>query len=62
MTDVLLVADRSRQGVPQALDEVRRIIGTHGRIVEELDADQRPIPQRTLFDRVVVLGGDNALE
>ena len=61
MTDVLLVADRSRKGVPEALDEVRRIIGMHGRIVEELDADQKPIPARTAFDRVVVLGGDGTL-
>jgi NAD+ kinase len=61
MTDVLLVADRSRQGVPEALDEVRRIVGAHGRIIEELDADQKPIPARTAFDRVVVLGGDGTL-
>jgi len=61
MTDVLLVADRSREGVPQAIDEVRRIVGAHGRIVEELEADQRPIPLRTTFDRVVVLGGDGTL-
>ncbi len=61
MTDVLLVADRTRKGVPEALDEVRRVVGMHGRIVEELDADQRPIPQRTIFDRVVVLGGDGTL-
>lgn len=61
MTDVLLVADRSRKGVPEALDEVRRVVGMHGRIVEELDADQRPISQRTIFDRVVVLGGDGTL-
>ena len=61
MTDVLLVADRSRKGVPEALDEVRRIVGAHGRIIEELDADQKPIPSRTAFDRVVVLGGDGTL-
>ena len=61
MTEVLLVADRSRHGVPEALDEVRRIVGQHGRIVEELDADQRPVPMRTTFDRVVVLGGDGTL-
>ena len=61
MTDVLLVADRSRNGVPEALDEVRRIVGAHGRIIEELDADQKPIPTRTAFDRVVVLGGDGTL-
>ena len=61
MTEVLLVADRSRKGVPEALEEVRRIVNAHGRIVEELDADQRPIPPRTTFDRVVVLGGDGTL-
>ncbi len=61
MTDVLLVTDRSRQGVPEALAEVRRIIETHARIVEELDADQRPVPLRTTFERVVVLGGDGTL-
>jgi len=61
MTDVLLVADRSRQGVPEALEEVRRVVSRHGRIVEELDADQRPVPLRTVFDRVVVLGGDGTL-
>ena len=61
MTDVLLVADRTRQGVPEALEEVRRIVSAHGRIVEELDADQRPVPLRTVFDRVVVLGGDGTL-
>ena len=61
MTDVLLVADRSRNGVPEALEEVRRIVGAHGRIIEELDANQKPIPSRTAFDRVVVLGGDGTL-
>jgi NAD+ kinase len=61
MSDVLLVADRSRLGVPAAMDEVRRIVGQHGRLVEELDADQRPVPTRTTFDRVVVLGGDGTL-
>ena len=39
MTEVLLVADRSRKGVPEALEEVRRVVGAHGRIVEELDQD-----------------------
>ena len=61
MTDVLLIADRRRKGVPEAIEEVRRIITPHGRIVEELEADLRPIPPRTIFDLVVVLGGDGTL-
>jgi len=49
MTDVLLIADRRRKGVPEAIEEVRRIITPHGRIVEELEADQR---SRAKFEEV----------
>lgn len=64
---VILLANRSKPDVLTALDEVRRLIQSHGRIAAELDASHDAITQLdgTLIghdaDLIVVLGGDGTL-
>ncbi|MGP1347187.1 MAG: NAD(+)/NADH kinase [Phycisphaerales bacterium] len=56
----LLLVNRSKPAVCQALDEVRALIQQHATIAAELDADDSPITPKTAnkADLIVVLGGD----
>lgn len=59
---VLLLVNREKARSGGGLDEVRRLIGEHGRLARELDADDGPpIIERFGADMVVVLGGDGTL-
>jgi len=60
---VLLLVNRAKPDVQSALPEVRAIIGAHGRLLAELEADHEPLPsaQTKGADLVVVLGGDGTL-
>jgi NAD+ kinase len=58
---VLLLANRSRPEVPTLIDEVRHGISQHARIVNELEADDTPLPDDIQADLAVVLGGDGTL-
>lgn len=59
---VLLVSNRGKPGVADALPEVRALLSAHARLVGELDGDAT-IPPGGLphADLVVVLGGDGTL-
>lgn len=69
---VILLANRSKPDVIDALAEVRRLIESQGRIVGEFDASEHAVPEPSLTtpspdgtngpaDLVVVLGGDGTL-
>lgn len=65
---IILLANRSKPDVRAALDEVRRLIQSHGRIAADLDASQDAAAQLHAAssvgrdaDLVVVLGGDGTL-
>lgn len=60
---VLLLVNRSKPDVVSALAEVRLLIGKHGRLVAELDADGGIVSQQQAAgaDLIVVLGGDGTL-
>ncbi|TVQ32972.1 MAG: NAD(+)/NADH kinase [Phycisphaeraceae bacterium] len=58
---VLLIVNRNKPGAAAALDEVRRLITTHGEVADELDADGGPIMNARGADLVMVLGGDGTL-
>lgn len=64
---VILLANRSKPDVVQALAEVRRLIDAHGHLVGEFDASEHVVPEPTLAagqngaDLIVVLGGDGTL-
>ena len=60
---VLLLVNRSKPEVLAALDDVRRLIDRHGRMVAELDADNSPLDSDRAAgaELIVVLGGDGTL-
>lgn len=60
---VLLLVNRDKPEVAGAVDEIRRLVSSRGRIVAELDADSAPLTaeQANGADLVVVLGGDGTL-
>lgn len=59
----LLIVNRSKPDVLAALDDVRRLIDRHGRLVGELDADNSPVDSALAKDAdlIIVLGGDGTL-
>lgn len=59
---VILLVNRSKPDVIEALEEVRSLIGESGRIASEHDTDETgPIEADAGADLVVVLGGDGTL-
>ena len=60
---VLLLVNRSKPEVVQAVAKVRALIERTGRVVAELDADNAPLDPRlsSQTDLIVVLGGDGTL-
>ena len=60
---VLLLVNREKPRVVNALDEVRALLQKHGRIAGELAADNTPITEADAngADLVMVLGGDGTL-
>ena len=59
---VLLLVNRDKRLVTEALDEIRSLVESHGSIVGELDACQEPLDSSALSaDLVIVLGGDGTL-
>lgn len=58
---VILLSNQSKPDVLAALDEVRRLIRAHARIVADLDATDAPLTSRDGADLIVVLGGDGTL-
>ncbi len=58
---VLLLVNRAKRPVVEALPEVRALLTKHGSIAAELDADSTPIPNSSGADLVIVLGGDGTL-
>ncbi|HBS29249.1 MAG TPA: NAD kinase [Phycisphaerales bacterium] len=58
---VLLLVNRAKREVAQALPEVRALLSAHARIVGELDAGAGPITDAAGADLIVVLGGDGTL-
>jgi len=58
---VLLLVNRGKREVAQALPEIRALISAHGRIVAELDAAYSPIADAQGADLILVLGGDGTL-
>ncbi|MFG0292727.1 MAG: NAD(+)/NADH kinase [Phycisphaerales bacterium JB050] len=59
---VLLLVNRSKPNVLDALDEVRAILNQHSSIVAELDTeDDSPLPDAMGADLIMVLGGDGTL-
>lgn len=61
MSSAILLATRARAGVGPVLEEVRRIVAHHAKIVADLEADHEPIDASLVFDRAVVVGGDGTL-
>lgn len=58
---VILISNQSKPDVLAALDEVRRLIRAHGRIVADLDATDEPLTTKDGAELIVVLGGDGTL-
>lgn len=58
---VILLSNQSKPDVVASLDEVRRLIRSHGRLVADLDATNAPIQPYLDSDIIVVLGGDGTL-
>jgi NAD+ kinase len=58
---VILISNQSKPDVLAALDEVRRLIRAHARIIADLDATDAPLTSRDGADLIVVLGGDGTL-
>lgn len=58
---VILLSNQAKPDVLAALDEVRRLIRAHGRVVADLDADDGHIVPVPGADLIVVLGGDGTL-
>lgn len=58
---VLLLVNRSKPLVLDALPRVRALLERHGRIAAELDAVMDPLEPTPPADLVVVLGGDGTL-
>ncbi len=56
---VLLVADRTRSGIPAVLSTVEPVIERHAGEITRIDPDQ-PLPEAA-FDVAVVLGGDGTI-
>lgn len=57
----LLLVNRSKPQVRDALAEVRSIIQVHGRIADELDTAGEPVTDPRGADLIMVLGGDGSL-
>ncbi len=57
----LLLVNRRKPAVEAAIDRVRALISSHGRIVGEFDATNEVIDDARGADLVVVLGGDGTL-
>jgi NAD+ kinase len=58
---VLLLADRSRDGVPEVLSELRAALDTRAEIVDELPVDDTPLPAQHNATIAVAIGGDGTL-
>lgn len=58
---VLLLVNRSKAPVTDALPEVRSVLKLHGRIAAEVDVGSGPINDSHGADLVMVLGGDGTL-
>ena len=58
---VLLLVDRSRAEVRQALDEIRNGIARWAQITGEFETVAEPLPENVAADLAVVLGGDGTL-
>ena len=58
---VLLLADQDRPGVGQVLDELREALQGRVRFVDQLAADDSPLPPDHGADMVIAVGGDGTL-
>lgn len=58
---VLLVVNRRKQRVLEALDAVRAIINKHASIALEVEANGAPVPDTRDAELIMVLGGDGTL-
>ncbi len=58
---VLLVVNRRKPRVLEALDAVRQIINKHSTIAMEIEANGAPVPDTKNAELIMVLGGDGTL-
>lgn len=58
---VVLLRHAAREAVAEHLEEVRAILRAHAELVDELEADDAPLPADLQADLAVVLGGDGTL-
>lgn len=58
---VLLLADRSRSGVPEVLAELRSALSSRIEIVDELPTDSSPLPEGHDAAIAIAIGGDGTL-
>lgn len=58
---VLLLVNRSKPQVTDALPEVRSLLKSHGRIAAEMDVSTEPITDAKGAELIMVLGGDGSL-
>lgn len=58
---VLLLVNRTKQAVVDALPDIRALITAHAHIVGELDSTTQPLADAMGADLILVLGGDGTL-
>ncbi len=61
LTRTILLADHQRPGVPEILDQLRGSLREHVEIVQELTADDTPLPRDLNAHCAIVVGGDGTL-
>lgn len=59
--NILLAASPDRPSTAAVLDDVRRIVSSHGVVIAEVNADSAELSPKLLFDRMVAVGGDGTL-